>query len=68
LVLPHHIIKDKEEGKQIGTTGNGIGYAYSAQALRTRSGIIENVRIGDLIENKQLLVSIAKRLMETENE
>jgi adenylosuccinate synthase len=68
LVLPHHIVRDKEEGRQIGTTGNGIGYAYSAQALRTRSGLIENVRIGDIIENKDLLVSVAKRLIETMNE
>lgn len=43
VILPYHIAIDLERGKQIGTTGKGIGPAYSYKMMRT------NLRIADIV-------------------
>ncbi|MFH1780367.1 MAG: adenylosuccinate synthetase [Candidatus Micrarchaeota archaeon] len=51
LVQPHHMRLDEIFGSLIGTTKNGIGPAYSEQALRLIDSNIANLRIGDYVRN-----------------
>ncbi|MBW4056903.1 MAG: adenylosuccinate synthetase [Proteobacteria bacterium] len=51
LVQPHHILVDKLIGGDIGTTGQGIGPAYSDRALRMKDGRLLNIRTGDLLSD-----------------
>ncbi len=46
VIQPHHILLDSIEGKELGTTGNGIGPAYADRANRSR-----NILICDLLAN-----------------
>ena len=47
LVQPHHTVLDSLHGKTIGTTKNGIGHAYSDQAIRSKGNQLKNLRFGD---------------------
>lgn len=49
MIQPHHIVVDSLYGKDIGTTGNGIGPAYSDQALRSVGTRIKNLRVEDAL-------------------
>jgi adenylosuccinate synthase len=51
LIQPHHIIFDGIYGKAIGSTKNGIGAAYSDQAVRSENNDIKNVRLADYLSN-----------------
>lgn len=51
LIQPHHIVFDGIYGKAIGSTKNGIGAAYSDQAIRSENNDIKNVRLADYISN-----------------
>ncbi len=48
-VTPIHILWDQITGKSIGTTGKGIGPAYSDRARRAERDSIRNVRLTDVI-------------------
>lgn len=51
LILPQHIEVDKVYGKEIGSTGNGIGPAYADQALRTRGNVLANITVGGYLSD-----------------
>ena len=51
LIQPHHIVFDSIYGKAIGSTKNGIGAAYSDQAIRAENNDIKNIRLGDYLSN-----------------
>jgi adenylosuccinate synthase len=42
---------DGINGKTLGTTGNGIGYAYAGKALRVEGGLLKSLRLGDYLAN-----------------
>lgn len=52
LVQPHHVAVDRLTGAAIGTTGQGIGPAYSDRALRLDGPRLLNVRVGDLLSDR----------------
>lgn len=49
---PHHVIVDQLTGSAIGTTGQGIGPAYSDRARRLDGTRLLNVRVGDLLSDR----------------
>ncbi len=51
LIQPHHTLLDGLKGKEIGTTGNGIGPAYADQAQRQLGRRLKNIRMGDYLAN-----------------
>ena len=51
IIQPHHVLIDKNIGKTVGTTRNGIGPAYADKALRMWGEHLVNVRIGDLLDD-----------------
>ncbi len=51
LVQPHHTKFDQANGGKIGTTGNGIGPAYSDIATRSLGGDLVNLTLGRYINN-----------------
>ena len=53
VVQPHHILIDKIIGKEVGTTGNGIGPAYSDRALRMWGDRLLNITMGDLLDDSE---------------
>jgi adenylosuccinate synthase len=52
LVQPHHVLVDQLTGSAIGTTGQGIGPAYSDRARRLDGSRLLNVRVGDLLADR----------------
>ncbi len=58
LIQPHHILLDRMFGKEIGTTGNGIGFAYSGRAVRMKGRLLENLRFGDYLSDVELGKSV----------
>jgi len=64
LVQPHHIIIDKLTGDSVGTTGQGIGPAYSDRALRLNNTRLLNIRTGDLISNPTGVFSAVQENLE----
>lgn len=71
LVQPHHTLLDGIKGKEVGTTGNGIGPAYADQASRQLGTRLKNVRFGDYLTNQQECYEHVKanleELIETHN-
>ena len=67
LIQPHHIVFDDIYGKAIGSTKNGIGAAYSDQAIRSEHNDIKNVRLADYLSNpnkfKEYVKNNLKNLM-----
>jgi len=51
LVQPSHIHFDQIHGKEIGTTGNGIGPCYADRALRMSDGRRISLQIRDLLRD-----------------
>ncbi len=49
-ITPIDILFDIMNGKKIGTTGNGIGQAYAAQAIRADEFGITNIRFAEAID------------------
>jgi len=65
LVQPSHILFDEVSGKEVGTTGNGIGPAYADQCIRDIDGLRKNIRLGDYLANPERFVSdVRKNLIE----
>ncbi len=56
VIMPSHIEQDKYTGKGIGTTGNGIGPAYAAQAIRAEGGNLRTLRMCEILDNPQQAV------------
>ena len=52
LVQPHHVLVDRLTGSAIGTTGQGIGPAYSDRAKRLDGARLLNIRVGDLLSDR----------------
>jgi len=65
LVCPYHLILDSLYGKSIGTTGNGIGPAYSDQALRAEGLNIKNIKIGDFLSNSERFEKVVMKNLES---
>ncbi len=57
-ILPHHIALDELIGKELGTTGNGIGPAYADQALRSNGVKIKNLRMSDFLEDTSAAIKV----------
>jgi len=53
VIQPHHIVVDTFNGKKIGTTKNGIGPMYSDRATRMIGDRLVNVKLGDLMSDKE---------------
>ncbi len=53
VVQPSQIYDDNIHGGGIGTTGNGIGPAYAARALRRQGDRLCDLRVADLVEDPQ---------------
>lgn len=53
-ITPIHRILDGENGKDIGTTGKGVGPAYVSRALRANGKILENLRFAEILANHNL--------------
>ncbi|GMG90217.1 adenylosuccinate synthetase [Cupriavidus metallidurans] len=49
IVQPVHFLSDRQDGGQIGTTGNGIGPCYADLAARMRGGERSACQIRDLL-------------------
>src|SRR3989344_2836112 len=64
LVQPADVFLDKATGKEVGTTGNGIGPAYARQALRQLGNKLRNIRIGDYLENRREMQEIVRQNLE----
>lgn len=53
-ITPVHILWDRLTGALIGTTGRGIGPAYTDKARRTDGDVLRNIRLADiLIDSEQ---------------
>jgi adenylosuccinate synthase len=57
LIQPHHILLDGLKGKEVGTTGNGIGPCYADQAQRQLGSRLKNIRLGDYLANSSKMLS-----------
>ncbi|MFA6992488.1 MAG: adenylosuccinate synthetase [Candidatus Gracilibacteria bacterium] len=53
VIQPHHVLIDGIAGKNVGTTGNGIGPAYADRAMRMWNTSVLNIRIGDLVDSPE---------------
>ncbi len=53
VIQPHHILIDAMIGGKVGTTKNGIGPAYADRALRMWDDRLLNIRLGDLLEDRE---------------
>ncbi|CAJ96776.1 Adenylosuccinate synthetase [Cupriavidus necator] len=49
VVQPLHVLADRHDGAQIGTTGNGIGPCYADLATRVRGGERSSFQLRDLV-------------------
>ena len=49
LIQPHHILEDKFFGAHLGTTGNGIGPAYSQRMIRCKGEFLNDVRFAEAV-------------------
>lgn len=58
VVQPHHILIDTMIGGKVGTTKNGIGPAYADRALRMWDDRLLNIRLGDLLEDRDKYLKI----------
>lgn len=60
LVQPHHVLIDRLTGSAIGTTGQGIGPAYSDRAKRLDGGRLLNIRVGDLLSDRSKTFALVR--------
>lgn len=51
VVQPMHLLLDQRNGRQIGTTNNGIGPCYADRVMRMRDGIQVNIQLRDLLRD-----------------
>ena len=61
LIQPYQCLFDKINGKELGTTGNGIGPAYAGKALRMEGGLVTSLRFGDYLANSRNSKDVALR-------
>lgn len=59
-ITPAHILWDRISGGMVGTTGKGIGPAYTAKARRAENGLVKNLRLGDILANPKLAAEVIK--------
>ncbi|MBI4835801.1 MAG: adenylosuccinate synthetase [Candidatus Abawacabacteria bacterium] len=52
-VTPLHVLEDKLTGAAIGTTGNGIGQAYTGKVMRSDELGLTNLRVSDVLSDPQ---------------
>lgn len=50
-ITPIHILDDRLGDKMIGTTGKGIGPAYTAKVKRAQGDVIHNLRLAEILAN-----------------
>lgn len=60
VIQPHHVLIDGVIGKEVGTTRNGIGPAYSDRALRMWNDRLLNIRMGDLLDDADTYFQMMK--------
>ncbi|VVB78510.1 Adenylosuccinate synthetase [uncultured archaeon] len=65
LIQPHHLLLDRIFGKDVGTTMNGIGPAYSDQALRAEGSRIKNIKLGEYLSSASARENAKENLIET---
>lgn len=65
VIQPHHILLDKWLGKDIGTTGNGIGPAYADRCYRMWEGRQTSISFGDLVCEPERMFMIMKAQLES---
>ncbi|MBI4981216.1 adenylosuccinate synthetase [Candidatus Woesearchaeota archaeon] len=69
LIQPHQQLLDGINGMTLGTTGNGIGYAYAGKALRKERDFLRSLRLGDyLADSSNCQKSSELNLLEVLNE
>ncbi len=59
LIQPYQRLFDKINGKELGTTGNGIGPAYAGKALRMEMGVVTSLRLGDYLADSRKCKDVA---------
>lgn len=69
LITPTHIYEDKNSGKNIGTTGKGIGPTYSSKMARTglRMEDFENDSVLESIYGKETINLLKPFITDTKN-
>ncbi|MBI5793908.1 adenylosuccinate synthetase [Candidatus Uhrbacteria bacterium] len=66
VIQPGHIIQDQITMGAVGTTGNGIGAAYAAQALRMNLDRRLDIRLGDLLHDTERSFEMIKQNLEAD--
>jgi len=61
VIMPYHLVLDKLKGGGVGTTGRGIGPAYTDKIART------GIRMGDLFDYKDILEEKINAVLEEKN-
>ena len=64
VIQPHHMLIDAVTGGEVGTTKNGIGPAYADKAIRMNGSRLANIRIGDLVEDRDYYFKIMAENLE----
>lgn len=62
IVQPLHVLADRHDGAQIGTTGNGIGPCYADLATRMRDGERSSFQLRDLVLDESRIFGQMTRL------
>lgn len=58
VVQPIHILADRAQGQDIGTTGNGIGPCYADLAARMRRGVRTTVQLRDMLADEDYAINL----------
>ncbi len=58
ITCPHHIMLDAELGKELGTTGSGMGPAYADRAMRAEGSRLKHLRFADLLDNPSMAIEV----------
>jgi adenylosuccinate synthase len=66
VTQPHHILQDLAAGAIIGTTGRGVGWAYSAQCERADGDRRIDIMLGDIDDDPEHFFALMKRNLEVE--
>lgn len=52
VICPHNILFDELNGKELGTTGNGVGSAYADRALRKVGPRLKHIQIAEILADR----------------
>jgi adenylosuccinate synthase len=69
VVQPAHILRDVKSIKgKVGSTGQGIGPAYAWQAMRVEDDRQLDIRMGDIVRNRQWALDMIRKNLVAEME